>query len=134
MTKMHHYAVYETDTGKVVAAGKSTNEAIIELARSNLTPGQSLYVGEIDPNTTFLPGGFPTPKPAEVRVVTPLEVKAHAGRLLSYTDWVVVKALDTGEPADPAILAKRQAIRDASNAIEAMEPIPADFTDPKYWP
>lgn len=131
---MHHYAVYETETGKVVSAGKSTNRRILVLARNSLNEGQSLYVGEIDPKTTFLPGGVPAPKPAEVRIVTALEVKAHAGRLLSYTDWVVVKALDTGEPADPAIIAKRAAIRAASDAIEAMSPIPADFTDQKYWP
>jgi hypothetical protein len=131
---MHHYAIYEADTGKVLGAGKSTNAAIIELTRDRLTAGQALYVGEIDPKTTFLPGGVPTPKPPEIRVVTPLEVKAHAGRLLSYTDWVVVKAIDTGESADPNIIAKRQAIREASDAIESMEPIPADFTDPKYWP
>jgi hypothetical protein len=131
---MHHYAVYETETGKVLSAGKGSNPAIIDLTRGNLADGQSLFEGEIDPNTTYLPGGVPTPKPAEVKVVTPLEVKAMAGRLLSYTDWVVVKALDTGEPADPAITAKRQAIRDASNALEAMSPIPVDFTDPKYWP
>lgn len=131
---MHHYAIYETATGKVVGAGKSTSPAIIELTRANLIEGQSLYEGEIDLKTTFLPGGVPTPKPVEVRTVTAAEVKAHAGRLLSYTDWVVVKALDTGEPADPEIVANRQAIRDASNALEAMSPIPADFTDPKYWP
>lgn len=27
-----------------------------------------------------------------------------------------------------------KAIRAASNTIEAMDPIPADFTDPAYWP
>lgn len=131
---MHHYAIYETETGKVVSAGKSTNRRILVLARNSLSEGQSLYVGEIDPKATFLPGGVPTPKPVEARVVSPSEVKAFAGRLLSYTDWVVVKALDTGEPADPAIIAKRAAIRAASDAIEAMHPIPTDFTDPKYWP
>jgi hypothetical protein len=131
---IHHYTVYETATGKVLAAGRSTNPAIVALARNGLGEGQSLYEGPIDPKTTYLPGGLPTPKPIEIRVVSPLEVKAHAGRLLSYSDWVVVRAMDTGEAADPAIIATRQAIRDASNALEAMEPIPADFTDPKYWP
>lgn len=131
---MHHYAIYETETGKIVSAGKSSNRRILVLARNTLVDGQSLYVGEIDPKTTFLPDGVPTPKPEEVRIVTALEVKTHAGRLLSYTDWVVVKALDTGEPADPTIIAKRQAIRAASNALEAMDRIPVDFTNPKYWP
>lgn len=131
---MHHYAVYETETGKVVSAGKSTNRRVLVLARKALSDGQSLYVGEIDPKTTYLPGGIPAQKPVEVRIVTPSEVKAFAGRLLSYTDWVVVKALDTGEPADPAIIDKRAAIRAASDVIEAMDPIPVDFTNPKYWP
>jgi hypothetical protein len=131
---MHHYAIYEEATGKVVGAGSSTNARVLYLARKNLKPGQALYKGKIDPNTTYLPGGVPTPKPEEVRVVTALEVKAFAGRLLSYTDWVVVKALDTGEPPNPDIIAKRAAIRAASDAIEAMDPIPADFTEPKYWP
>lgn len=131
---MHHYAVYETETGKVLSAGKGSNPAIIDLTRENLAGGQSLFEGEIDPATTYLPGGVPAPKPAEVRTVTPQEVKAHAGRLLRYTDWVIVKAFDTGEAADPEIVANRQAIRDASNRLEAISPIPADFTDPKYWP
>lgn len=131
---MHHYAIYETETGKVVSFGKGSNPAIIELTRQGLKPGQSLYEGEIDPNVTYLPGGVPAPKPAEARLVDPAEVKSHAGRLLRPTDWVVVRAFDTGEPADEAIIAKRQAIREASNALEAMSPIPPDFTDPKYWP
>lgn len=128
----HQFAIYETASGKVVRVGKSSNARILEV--QPIKDGEALFVGEIDPDTQYLPGGVPTPKPKEVRVVTALEVKAWAGRLLSYTDWVVVKALDTGALADPLILAKRQAIREASNTIEAMDPIPADFTDPKYWP
>lgn len=129
---MPHYAVYEAATGKVLQVGSSTNPGILEMVGKG--EGEAVYEGRINPKTTFLPGGVPTPKPEELPVVTTLEVKAHAGRLLSYTDWVVVKAMDTGEPADPAIIAKRQAIRAASDALEAMSPIPVDFTNPKYWP
>jgi len=131
---MHHYAIYEIATGKVVGAGRSNNARVIEVNRNALAEGCALYEGEIDPATTYLPGGVPAPlQPAPV-VITAAEVKAHAGRLLSYTDWVVVRALDTGTPADPDVIAYRQAVRDASNALEAMNPIPADFTDPKHWP
>ncbi len=132
---VYHYAVFDLESGEVKRLGKSTNRRQRVLERQRLSDGEGIYcLGPIDPKTTYLPGGVPTPKPEEVRVVTPQEVKAHAGRILSYTDWVVVRAMDTGEPADPAILAKRQAIRDASDALEAMDPIPADYRDPKYWP
>jgi hypothetical protein len=131
---MHHFAIYEAETGNVVSVGRGTNPRVLVLAKKAMKEGQALFKGQIDPKTTYLPGGIPTPKPQEARLVTALEVKAHAGRLLSYTDWVVVRALDTGTPADPEIISKRQAIRDASNALEAMDPIPADFLDPKYWP
>ena len=129
---MPHYAVYEAATGKVLQVGSSTNSAILDMIGKG--EGEAVYQGQIDPKTTYLPGGVPTPKPEEPRLVTALEVKAHAGRLLSYTDWVVVKAVDTGEPPDPTIVAHRQAIRAASNALEAMNPIPINFTDPSYWP
>ena len=134
MSTVWHFAVYRVADGTVLRAGKSTSPAIIEVTRAALREGEALFEGEIDPATTFLPGGLPTPKPTSNRIVTDLEVKAHAGRLLSYTDWVVVRAVDTGEPADPNILARRQAIRNASDALEAMDPIPSDFTDPMYWP
>lgn len=131
---MHHYAIYETATGKVVGAGKSTNKAIIDLTRKNLAVGQSLYVGEIDPATTFLPGGFPAPKPVEAKIILAAEVKAHAGRLLSYTDWYVTRQQESGTAIPDEVSAYRQAVRERSGEIEAMQPIPADFTDSKHWP
>ena len=130
---MHHYAIYEAATGKVIAKGGSTDEAIIGLAQAGLLGGQALYVGDIDPNTMFLPGGFPAPLPEASNSVVARDVKAHAGRILSYSDWVDIRSIN-GPAADPEMLAYRQAVRDASNEIEAMDPIPSDFRDPKYWP
>src|SRR5690606_31010213 len=121
-----HYAVYEADTGKVISAGRSSNPDIIELTRERLATGQALYDGEIDPNAVYLPGGMPTPKPAVPVILTPQEVKAHAGRILSYTGWMELRA-STGQQIPPEMIAYRQAVRDRSGEIEAMEPIPADF-------
>ena len=129
---MHHFAVYEAGTGRVLRTGRSTNEAALALQAHR--EGETLYVGEIDPKTTYLPGGVPTPKPAETVVVTAGEVKAFAGRLLSYTDWYVTRRADTGEDIPEAVSTYRQAVRAASDTIEAMEPIPADFRAPSYWP
>ena len=131
---MVDYAKYEVATGRVLGVWSSTNPRAFELATARLGEGEALFMGKVDPATQYLPGGFVAPKPDKAPAPTALDVKAWAGRLLSYSDWIAVKAMDTGEPADPAILAKRQAIRDASNALEAMSPIPTDFTDARYWP
>lgn len=130
---MHHYAVYEADTGKVISVGRSTNPAAIELTRDRMTAGQALYEGEINPGAVYLPGGVPTRKPDATVVVTPQEVKAHAGRILSYTDWVEIRAIN-GSPVSREMAAYRQGVRDRSGEIEAMSPIPADFRDANYWP
>jgi hypothetical protein len=129
---MHHFAVYEASTGRVLRTGRSTNEAALALQAHR--EGEALYVGEIDARTTYLPGGVPTPKEPETVVVTAGEVKAFAGRLLSYTDWYVTRRADTGEDIPAGISAYRQAVREASDALEDMDPIPVDFRDAHYWP
>lgn len=48
------------------------------------------------------------------------KVKAHAGGLLSPTDWMVIKATEVADYSVPAeVLTYRQAVRDTSNSIEA---------------
>jgi len=132
MTAMHHFAVYEAATGKVLRVGRSSNPRIVEVQR--LAEGEAIYAGEIDPDTQFLPGGFPAPKPPEPVVVPVSEVKAWAGRILSYTDWYVTRQNEGGPQVPEDILAYRQAVRDRSGEIEAMDPIPADFRDAQWWP
>lgn len=135
MTTIYHFAVYDLATGEVRRAGYSTNRRARVLERRNLAPGEAIYcLGPIDPKTTYLPGGIPTPKPEVVRVVSEQDVKAHAGRLLSYTDWYVTRQQEGGADIPADILTYRQAVRDASGVLEAMDPIPADYRDPKYWP
>lgn len=68
------------------------------------------------------------------RVVSVPDVKAWAGRILRYTDWYVTRQQEGGAAVPDNVLAYRQAVRDASNDIEAMSPIPSDYRDPKYWP
>ena len=132
MTGIYHFAVYDEATGQVKRAGRGANSRILEVQQ--LGPGEALYAGEIDPTTTYLPGGVPTPKPAQAIVVTAAEVKTYAGRLLSYTDWYVTRQQEGGADIPADILTYRQAVRQASNDIEAMSPIPADFRNPQYWP
>lgn len=131
---MHHYAVYEAATGAVLRRGSSTNRRQRVLERRALKPGEAIYcLGPIDPETTYLPGGVPSPKPVQPVIIAPSEVKAHAGRILSYTDWLEIRAI-SGTPMAPEMADYRQAVRDRSGEIEAMDPIPADFRDASYWP
>jgi hypothetical protein len=134
MSMMHHYAVYDLATGAILGAGSSTNERIVDLARKSLKAGQGLYEGRVDPVREYIPNGTPTPRLEPQEVVDAAAVKEWAGRLLRYTDWYVTRQQETGADIPAAVLAYRQAVRDASGAIEAMDPIPADYRDPKYWP
>jgi hypothetical protein len=62
-------------------------------------------------------------------------VKAEAARRLSATDWYVVRAMEQhGKQVPKEIEAHRAAIRAASDALEAMKPVPADYPADKYWP
>lgn len=61
-----------------------------------------------------------TPKDIEtVKASMVSEVKATAGSLLAATDWKIVRAAEGVKSVDQETLDERQAIRDASNAIEA---------------
>lgn len=132
MTGVHHFAVYDRRTGEIVRCGSSTDPAAMRIGLRRRI--DKVYCGVIDPTTHYLPGGVPTPRAAVAPVVTPDAVKAHAARLLSYTDWYVTRRADTGDAIPDDVSAYRQAVREASGAVEAMTPIPSDFHDPKYWP
>jgi hypothetical protein len=45
-------------------------------------------------------------------------IKAWAGEILSATDWLPIRALETGVPIDPALTASRQLVRDTTNSAE----------------
>ncbi len=80
------------------------------------------------------PGVYVAPE-AIIPVIQPEWVKAEAARRLTDFDWRVQRAIDQRDAAEELRLrALRQSIRDASNAIEAMSPIPHDFTDDRRWP
>lgn len=66
-------------------------------------------------------------------------VKTQAGGILASTDWKVVRAMERNEPLDSALAARRQAVRDASNAAETAVAACATVEDlaalpPTAWP
>lgn len=78
----------------------------------------------------------------EAPAVTVAQVKHAARRRLAATDWKVARhrdQVDSGQPTSlteaeyQALLVERQAIRAASNRIEALTPIPADFWADHHW-
>ena len=46
-------------------------------------------------------------------------VKEWAGRILAETDWMTIKAFETGVALDPDVAASRSAVREVSNLIES---------------
>jgi hypothetical protein len=66
-------------------------------------------------------------------LVTPSHVKAEAQRRIEerYPLWRQMNILAEG--GSPEMTLWIAGVRTASNRIEAMTPIPADYEDPKYW-
>ena len=67
--------------------------------------------------------------------VTARQVRDEAARRLGSTDWYVVRAADptSGEPVPQAVVDARTAIRAACDALLALDPIPADYTEDARW-
>lgn len=63
--------------------------------------------------------------------ITVAMVKAEAARRLAQTDWVVLRAMESGKAAPEAILRGRATIRARSNEIEA--DLPPDYKADWRW-
>lgn len=63
-------------------------------------------------------------------------VKTEAYRRINVVvpDWMIARAVWGGDPIPEAVKAYAQAVREASDEIEAMDLIPADYADDGYWP
>ena len=63
------------------------------------------------------------------------DVKAEAARRIAETGigWMVEREVSGGAPIPQAVKDACALIRERSNAIETLDPIPPDLTDDKYW-
>lgn len=125
--KSGDFAIYDAH-GTIVRRGRGTAVA----ATADLAPGEAVFWGQVDHRTHYLPSGIPTAKP-DTRTISAEDVKQHAARLLSYTDWMVIRAAEGGAPVPAPVTVRRAAIRAASNRLETMNPIPLDFRADHYW-
>ena len=62
-------------------------------------------------------------------------IKAEARRRIEATGlpWMVEREVSGGDPVPQTVKDQAAAIRAASDALEAMDPIPADYADDGHW-
>jgi hypothetical protein len=129
---MTPFSVYRETDGIVVRngfAGSPEQLAAQAGEGEEVLAGVDLPVGSVvGADQVILPESAPAPD------VTADDVKRHAARLLSYTDWMVMRAAEPdGKPMPEEVIAWRALIRKRSAEIEAMQPIPRDFEQDHYW-
>jgi len=73
--------------------------------------------------------------PTDLAPVSIDAVKTEASRRIAATGlgWMVEREVSGGAPIPQAVKDACARIRERSNAIETLDPIPRDFTDDKYW-
>jgi len=84
--------------------------------------GQPMYVKVLDNSDPANPMMVDSDKRLVTKGLksnTIAQIKQTAGSMLAQTDWMVVRAAEGIKPAPADVLAKREAIRAASNANEA---------------
>ena len=130
---MPRYAVIDKQTGAIkrIVAGPS-----IMMLRRNVRGGEeALRVGPEVSDAThrydYAAGRLVPCAP----LVTVDDIKRRAHVLISATDWHRDRAVDREDTETLTQLRSyRQAVRQASDALEALDPIPADYADPRHWP
>lgn len=121
------FTEFDPETGR--AKRHTTRDKAGTLALTGI-----VFEGEYDlENTVLGEGGQPVTVEPEI-VVTAAEVNAYASRLIRRTDWMVIRELDGGKAMPVEIKAYRAAVRNASDEICDMDPIPADFIHSDLWP
>ncbi len=122
------YSVYDVETGIVVAHYNYPEDKSEHVPRKR---GQAMFRGKIPADKYLILGGKVVPRPPQPPApVEPHQVKAEAERriMADFPLWRQMNMIRAGED-----LSAIDAIREASNLIEAMEPIPLDFKDDRYW-
>lgn len=121
------YSVVDRDTAVVLRGGWSHTQELAD--RQPHGANELLLRGEWSVGTRLLGDVVSAP------VVSKRDVQNFVARILSYTDGYAVRASEPdGKPMPEHVLAYRRAVRARGNEIEAMNPIPADYRDAKFWP
>lgn len=127
------WSVYELTSGIVIRSGYSSDHKnAVNQVTNRYKEGFVLEYHE--PHSTRIVGHQRKAHAPKRRSISQDEVKAWAGRLLRYTDWMIVRELEEGIPVPEEVKTYRRAVREACVQIETMQPIPRDFKQLKWWP
>lgn len=127
---MHKFTIYDAATGEVLRNGICSSGEDFALQAEE---GEDILYGEqIERGHRILDGvaiQMPLPPPS----ILPEDVKRAARERIEarYPIWKQMNALSSGGDLEMTMFIDR--VRDRSNKIEAMVPIPLDFTADHYW-
>lgn len=133
------FTVYDALTGRIKRYGQCPDDDVSAQALE----GEGVVEGHFDPAETYFPGGVQTampPRPSPMHDFDFLaaawvaneerawaEVRLTRDNLLRQTDWMTLRAIDTGAPLSEAWLAYRQALRDITSQpdpVNIVWPVP----------
>lgn len=125
-----HWTYFSAETRKPSMLYRGRIEPVDE-------DGMVLVPGEYVGLWTLGEDGVPVPVPrAKPLPVTVEKVKLEAKARLAGSDWRVMRAVeDADHPPVPVPWKQyRSAVREASNALGEMVPIPLDYQADHWWP
>jgi hypothetical protein len=138
---MSSYGVFDVATGKLLLPFQTNDIRQVQI-QAPLGSGRVVLDGDYSKGKWSLGSdGLPVENAAP-DAVSIAHVKYVARKRLEVTDWKVTRHRDEVEAGEEtsitqdeyeALQVERRAIRAASNAIEQMDPIPADFWQDHYW-
>lgn len=130
------YTLYHRGTGEIVSLVDVPPEALHLQMRGRRQRVLAAIEGHYDAQTTRIVGGVPVPHQA-APVIAPWAVNAEAQRRIEsrYPIWRQMNILRSGDAVGIEAMGRFiDAIRAASDVLDAMETVPADYVDDKYWP
>lgn len=132
-TKPVPFSVVDLDTGRILRVGSAPARdlaAQAKGAREKVVAGLLDTAKRVDLEALAQGKLVLTDRPVRIR---PEQVRAEAERriLERYPIWKQMNLIRVGDAAMGAYI---DAVRAASNELEAADPIPADFRDDRHWP
>lgn len=131
------YTVMDAETGRFIRHGQVPAR---DFQKASTKPNEIVIQGEfsekkmVDPES--MASGNPVLVDAPPNPVHPHKVRVEARHRINrkYPDWMQRNILIEGDKDELDKMRRYiQRVRDMSNVLERLDPIPQDFRDDKYW-